>query len=71
MPTPFEENGLQAPQQGGHASDHIPALFLAAVFLAAFLVVHYGNALLLRLHGHLSTGRATSRRFLSFASPGF
>ena len=39
---------------------------LAAVFLAAFLVVYYGNALLLRLHGHLldRQGNVTT---LSFA----
>lgn len=67
MPTPFEENGLQAPPQRGATLQIISRLCsLAAVFLAAFLVVYYGNALLLRLHGHLldRQGNVTT---LSFA----
>ncbi len=67
MPTPFEENELQAPPQRGATLQIISRLCsLAAVFLAALLVVYYGNALLLRLHGHLldRQGNVTA---LSFA----
>ena len=67
MPTPFEENGLQAPPQRGTTLQIISRLCsLAAVFLAAFLVVYYGNALLSELYERL-INRQDNVTTLSFA----